>query len=217
MGLGDTPRLEEVIDLALEGALAGVRTALPGRVEAFDKATRRATVQILIQDGDIDEQGERLTTRIKPMTDVPVMFVGSGAPRYAFPVRKGDLVLVLFASSSIAAWKERGELVDPGDDRHHHEADAIALAGLTIDAGGAGTLIEIDDNEIINLGTSPAPNSALLLEPFVSALSTMVTSIASAVSGIPTGGAAAGSAITAALAAFTAQVASFTSTKVKLV
>lgn len=214
----NTPALEDVLEAAISGTLAGVRVALPGRIESYDSATRRASVQILVKDGDIDETGERITTTVGPLSDVPVMRVGSGIERFKFPVRSGDLCLLLFCSSSIAAWKARGALVDPEDDRHHHEADAIAITGLFV--GGSdtpGTFIEITDQEILNLGGTPAVQSALLGEAFLSQLSTLVTSIATAVSGIPTGGAAAGAAITTALGVFTSAVATYTSQKVKLV
>jgi len=39
-----TPLLNEVIDAALDDRLDGLRAALPGRIESYDKATRRATV-----------------------------------------------------------------------------------------------------------------------------------------------------------------------------
>jgi hypothetical protein len=212
------PGLEDVLEAALGGVIAGLRVALPGRIESYDSATRRASVQILVQDGDIDETGERITTTIKPLNDVPVMRVGSGIERFKFPIRTGDLCMPVFASSSIAEFKARGALVDPGDDRHHHEADAIAIAGLFVDGDDApGTFIEITDQEILNLGGTPAVQSALLGEALLTQLSTLVTSIASAVGGIPTGGAAAAAAITAALGVFTGAAATYTSQKVKLV
>lgn len=210
--------LTGLIDAALDDRQDGIRTTLPGRIEGYDRDARRATVQLLVQDGHVDGNGERQTTTIAPLTDVPVMRVGSGVERFKFPVKSGDRCLVAFASNSIAKLKSVDDVVDPDDDRHHHEADGIAIPGLFF--GGtdpAATFIEIDDQEVLNLGGSPAPFSALQLEPFVSALQTMVTSIATAVGGIPTGGAAAASGITAALATFMGAVGSFTSQKVKLV
>lgn len=213
----DSPSLEDLLEVAIAGTLAGVRVALPGRIDSYDALTRRASVQILVQDGDIDETGERITTTIKPLSDVPVMRVGSGVERFKFPVRKGDLCLLVFCSSSIAAWKARGALVDPQDDRHHHEADAIAITGLFVSGTDTpGATVEITDQEILNLGGSPAVESALLGTSFLSQLTTLVTSIASAVGGIP-GGTAAAAAITTALGVFTSAAASYTSQKVKLV
>ena len=76
-----TPLLAEVLDAHMTGVLAGVRVALPGQIEAYDNATRRATVQILVMDGYVDGNGERQTITIPPLTDVPVMRVGSDGER----------------------------------------------------------------------------------------------------------------------------------------
>jgi len=212
-----TPLLHEVIDAALDDRIDGLRAALPGRIESYDKATRRATVQLLVMDAHVDGDGERQTTVIAPLTDVPTMRVGSGTERFRYPVRAGDRCLVSFSSSSIAKLKSVDDVVDPDDDRHHHEADGIAIPGLFFDGDDqAGTFIEIDDQDVLNLGGSPATEPVLLGNTFLSQLTTLVTAIATAISGIPTGGAAAGSAITAALNNFNAAVASYTSQKVKV-
>src|SRR5678815_1164849 len=209
--------LTELIDTALDDRQSGLRVALPGRIESYDRATRRATVQLLVQDGHVDGDGERQTTTIAPLTDVPVMRVGSGIERFRFPVRSGDRCLVAFASSSIAKLKSVDDVVDPDDDRHHHEADGIAIPGLFF--GGtdeAGTFVEIDDQEVLNLGGSPATEPVLLGNAFLSQLNTLVNVIAVQVGGLP-GGTAAGAAITTALSTFNAAVASYTSQKVKVI
>lgn len=209
--------LIELIDTALDDRQSGLRTALPGRIEGYDKASRRATVQLLVQDGHVDGDGERQATTIPPLTDVPTMRVGSGIERFKFPVRAGDRCLVAFSSSSIAKLKSVDDVVDPDDDRRHHEADGIAIPGLFL--GGTdpdGTFIEIDDQEILNLGGSPAMNSVPLGEPLLSQLNTLVSAIATAVGGIPSGGSAAAAAINAALSVFNGAAASMLSQKVKV-
>lgn len=208
--------LTALIDTALDDRQSGLRVALPGRIGSYDKQTRRATVQLLVQDGHVDGDGERQTTTVPPLTDVPVMRIGSGIERFKFPMRSGDRCLVAFSSSSIAKLKSVDDVVDPDDDRHHHEADGIAIPGLFF--GGtdpAGTFVEIDDQEILNLGGSPATEPVLLGATFLSQLNTLVSAIATAVGGI-TGGTAAGTAITTALGTFNAAVASYTSQKVKV-
>lgn len=146
--------LTELIDAALDDRQSGLRVALPGRIESYDKATRRATVQLLVQDGHVDGNGERQTTTVPPLTDVPVMFTGSNTVRIQFPIRPGDQCLVVFSSSSIAKWKSIGDVVDPDDDRHHHEADAIVIPGLfgggNVDDDDA--MIEFTDAGLIRAG-----------------------------------------------------------------
>lgn len=206
----------DLIDAALDDRQSGLRVALPGRIESYDKATRRATVQLLVQDGHVDGDGERQTTTIPPLTDVPVMRVGSGVERFKFPVRSGDRCLVSFSSSSIAKLKSVDDIVDPDDDRHHHEADGIAIPGLFFGgADPAGTFIEIDDQDVLHLGGSPAPHPVLLTNAFLSQLNTLVSAIGDAMNSIPEGTVAAGE-ILAALDIFNSAVASYTSQKVKV-
>jgi hypothetical protein len=151
-----TPKLSEVLDAAIEGALEGVRVALPGRIEHYDKDTRRATVQLLVQDGHVDGDGERQTTTIAPLTDVPVMMHGSGTVRVKIPIRVGDPCWVLFASSSIAKVKttDGATVIDPADDRHHHESDAVVIPIPSLAAGSADddAMIEFTDDGLIKAG-----------------------------------------------------------------
>lgn len=219
-----TPVLAELLEAAVEGKTRNLRVALPGRIEAYNKSIRRATIQATVQDGFVDGDGERQTITIPQMTDVPVMRVGSGSERYRYPISAGDPCTLVFSSSSIARIKsgDGGDVVDPADDRRHHEADAIALPGLFLsgsDRGAAPTYVEIDDQEILHLGTAPAPHFSLLGEPFLSAFATLVGAIGTAVgsSGTPAGATTAAASIATALLTFQGQVTTYLSQKVKLV
>jgi len=147
------------------------------------------------------------------------MRIGSGVERIKFPIGVGDTVLLMFCSSSIAAWKAAsGRLVDPQDDRHHHISDAVAIAGLfaappTL-AGLPPPIIDLGD-DAVRLGSSAAAQSVLLGETFLSALAALVTAIGTAVGGLP-GGAGAGTAITGALATFQSAAVTYSSQKVKV-
>lgn len=125
--MSDTPSLSDVLEAAVEGRLARARTGLPGRIQAYDATTRRATVQVLVTDGVIGEDGERRARELPAIPDVPVAAIGSRGIRIKFPIRVGDPCWLMFSSSSIARLKATGRLGDPGDDRHHHIADAVAL------------------------------------------------------------------------------------------
>lgn len=159
--MSDAPTLAELLESAIDGSISGVRVALPGRIEAYDGTTRRATVQVLIMDAYAAEDGTRTAVSLKPLADVPVVGIGSRGVRIKFPVRKGDLCMLLFSSSSIAACKATGRLADPGDDRHHHLADAIAIpwvlgfGGSPKDGDGDGdedAMIEFTASGLIRAG-----------------------------------------------------------------
>lgn len=150
----DSPTLGDVFDAAFRKALRGLRVAMPGEIRSYDASTRRATVQPMIPDGWIDEDGERQATTLRPLTDVPVAQTGSGSVRVKFPIRPGDPCWLIFSSSCLTAWKASGRLLDPGDDRHHHEADAIAIpiARVTGSPPEDDTMIEFTDDNLIRAG-----------------------------------------------------------------
>lgn len=126
----ESPTWPEVLGYAVDSRLASLFTAMPGRVDAFDPTTQRASVQPLVQRVYYDENDERQVERHQPIHDVPVMFPGAGAYRITFPVVKGDTVLLVFTSCSLDRWLGRGGEVDPQDDRRNTLSDAIAIPGL---------------------------------------------------------------------------------------
>jgi hypothetical protein len=124
-----TPSLREFVESKVDKRLVGVRVALPARVTSYD--AKRQCVDAAPEIGQAYfEGGERIPEDLPIVTDVPVMFPGSGSFRVTFPIAVGDIVLLVFASSSIARWKVTGKGGDPGDDRHHRLSDAIAIPGL---------------------------------------------------------------------------------------
>lgn len=220
--MSDAPTLAELLESAIAGSVSDVRTWLPGRIESYDEATRRGTVQVLVMDSYPGEDGTRTPVTHKPLTDVPVAGLGSGKRVLDYPVSRGDLCVLLFASSSIAACKATGRLGDSGDDRHHHLADAIAIP-FVLGFGGspadATAMIKITALQVL-LGDAAASQAVLRGEALLSAMATLITSISSAIGtitvGAPAGGTAAAAAIATALGVFQAAAATYTSTKVKV-
>lgn len=126
-----SPGLDSVLDLVLDEALANARTMLPARVTAYDGTKRRASIQVLIKEAHINEIGERVVETIAEIHGVPVWMFGSQANGHiTVPVGVGDQGMAIFASSSIAKWKVRGGIVDPGDDTKHSINDCVFVAGL---------------------------------------------------------------------------------------
>jgi len=221
----NAPSLARVLDLAIRGILDDVRVSLPGRVVSYDKATQRADVQPLIKDGYPGEDGTRKTESLPVVPDVPVAFPGAGGYHETFPISKGDTVLLVFCSSSIARWKASGTTgeIDPGDDRHHAIPDAIAYAGVRASsiAGvpDGAWVITVPSGKQLRLGSASANQSAIMGEAFLSALSTLTTAIKDgliAAGNTSVGGAAIGVAFQTAITAFEGAASSYTAAKVKV-
>lgn len=161
----EIPTFQEVIRSHVFDVLEDVRTCTVASVVSYDHANNRATVQPLIRHAYYDEAGDRKTERAAAIPSVPVFFNGIGKNRITFPVKSGDIVLVLFADRSLDKWKPHGGEVDPGDDRMHCYSDAIAIAGafdfahVPTDAPTDAIVIHGDK---IRLG-SPAASTAVAL------------------------------------------------------
>ena len=157
MSGSDTPLLVEVLEAAIEGYVNDLRVCMAGRIEAYDANTRRATVQILVQDRFIGEDGELRQVTIPQLTDCPVLGIGSGTVRILYPIKPGSQCWVMFSSSSLARLKSSSNttaVTDPGDDRHHHEADAVVIPipSLSASKSSDATLIEFTDDGLIKAG-----------------------------------------------------------------
>lgn len=63
--------------------------------------------------------------------DIPVVFPSGGGGIITFPIKKGDIVLLVFSMRSIDDWLSgEGDAVTPVNRRHFHMTDAIAIPGL---------------------------------------------------------------------------------------
>lgn len=226
-----TPTLGAVIKAAIEARLAGLWVALPARVESYDPATQRCSAQPVSLQGYVDETGERRTTRLPVVADVPVAWPRGGGFRATFPLASGDYVLLLFTSLAFEAWALGGGVnLDSGDDRRNTLSDAIAVAGIAdfghplssppTDGGSfgqdGGPVVDVtSDTAFVGGRTGAEPT--LKATSFLSALDTLIAAIASAVSPIAGGGDTAATAITTAKGIFDTAAAATKTTIAKVV
>lgn len=215
------PTLPQVLNAAISGALDEARVMMPGRIETYNTVTRRADVQPLIQDRVENEEGDEVAITLPVLSDVPVVFPGSGGARVRYPVSKGDEVMLVFASSSIARWKFKGGLVDPGDTRRHALPDVIAITGLQAIADDNDLLLEFTSAAML-LGGPTATQAVVKGTIYRSSEDTMLTAVqalCTALAAVTSPGYAAQAAATtaaAAIATFKAAAATYLSTSVKV-
>lgn len=149
--------LAQVLEAIGNRLLAKARTSLPAQILAYNKDTGKCTVQVLPFDIEVDGDGNRETVKITPLPDVPYAQLGSGTVRIKIPVRKGDRCWLSVSSSSIARLKAgaRGAH-DPGTDRHHHLADAIAEPWTYLGEDEDDAMIEFTESGEIHAGGDSA-------------------------------------------------------------
>ncbi len=215
MDRSTTPSLRALIGRAIEGHANGMRVALPGEVVAYDPVRQSVDVMPLIQNGYIDENGERQTERVPIVLDVPLAFPGAGLYRITFPVAVGDHVLLVFCSSSITRWKLLGGEVDPGDDRRHDLNDSIAIPGIHDFAHvptTAPTNAMVLHADQLKLGGPDASQAIILGDVYRIAENTLFDAISTFAGAVP-GATVAAATLATALTAF--KGGSYLSTKIK--
>lgn len=125
-----SPDLAEVLRASLDARLQELHTALPAKVEKFNKDEQTVDAKPLLQRTEQLDDGTEVTEPLPVITDVPVMFPRSGKFFFTFPIEKGDHVLLIFNERSIDKFIEKGDDTDPVDFRQHHLADAVAYPGF---------------------------------------------------------------------------------------
>lgn len=138
----------DAINRAIDARLAGVHTALPGRIESYDYTTQKADVQPLIKKRYRDGTEQSLPV----ITDVPVVWPRAGGASLTFPIQQGDGVLLVFAERGLANWLSLGDEQPPPDFAKHQLTDAIAIPGLN-DFTTAG-LADNNEDVLLVFGSS---------------------------------------------------------------
>lgn len=102
-----------------------LRTVMIAECVSFDAARNCVTVQPLIQT-KIDDAVMSLPV----IADVPVGFYQAGGFAVTHKPSKGDVCELHISDRSLAQWKLKGGITDPGSPQHHNMNDAVAYFGL---------------------------------------------------------------------------------------
>lgn len=122
--------LVEVVREGVASALDDVFTALPGKVTAYDPTTNTASVRPMVKRAlySVDEEKRSYET-LPEIPNVPVMWPRAGAYVVTLPLQAGDSVLLVFSQSSVAEWRETGQVSEPLDARRHSIGHPFAIPG----------------------------------------------------------------------------------------
>jgi len=113
----------ENIKIGVRTALLGVRTSVPGIIEAFDPATQLASVKPAITSVFIID-GEVKNVELPLLINVQVSFPKSGGFVQTMPVKKGDECVIMVYDRDITRWYENGGVQPPNTLRTHDMSGA---------------------------------------------------------------------------------------------
>jgi hypothetical protein len=122
---------QEALRLAFDGLSRSIWSAMIGIVRDVTNYAARGTVtvELAIQAVVSDAEGNKTAQTLKPLVDVPVVFLGGGGMVATFPITTGDEALIIFADRCIDYWFAKGGVQRPAEPRAHDLSDAIALVG----------------------------------------------------------------------------------------
>lgn len=94
----------------INNALLNINTIMPGRVIKYDKKKNRATIEpvfkiVLRYKVRINGQ-ETNNIPIKPLTNVPVLYLGGKNMNVSFDLEENDRGIILFSQRSLEQWKQ---------------------------------------------------------------------------------------------------------------
>lgn len=131
---GEDASLAEVILAGIETALGEVHKALPGKVTAYDPVTNTAIVKPQIKKPLTAADGGVAYEDIPEIPFVPVLWPRTAGYAITFPLAVGDCVLLIFCDTSLAEWRESGDVAEPLDARRHSVGWPVAIPGFFPDA-----------------------------------------------------------------------------------
>lgn len=116
----------DVMLIAQDAIMSRLNCHNIGRIIAFDKNTQTCTVEMM-QIKQFNDQ----TFIPAPITQVPLIMLGSGGGIITMPNPVGTICLLLFLDRNIDNFMETGEQYTPETSRMHDITDCIALTTFT--------------------------------------------------------------------------------------
>ena len=150
-------RPDAVMDLVAAKHVEGLHTAMPGIVDEYDAATRRAAVKPAIKIRlDTDELIDRPL-----IVNVPVVWPAGGGWMVHSPLASGDPVLLVFMMRGFADFLKDFRTCAPTPGHRCELTDAVAIPGFGPDPGNKpdyaandGIVVQSTDGDVALAVTS---------------------------------------------------------------
>ena len=123
-----TPSLPQLLRSAIRSELTELHVCMPGRIDKYDTKTGLATVKPTLARRF---RGRTEATEYPVIPRVPVIQPRTAVARINFPVKPGDLCLLVFADRNIENWiaSDGAAPKEVNDVRMHDLSDAYAILG----------------------------------------------------------------------------------------
>lgn len=221
-----TPKLEDVIEDAINSRLETFWTAIPARIKSYDFETQTASVTVVITNAT--EDGAGVKRWLHPtISNVPVMFPGSSYGNstgfgMTFPLRTGGNGLYIVSTLPTGQWRSSSNETHNVDDAHGKGTTNHLESGFFIPAETRGAKLESENNALIiqgdhiKIGGKDGTESTIMGDTFKSDLNSLLTSISTYLAAIGTATGVSSVTVTGAITSFKNAWANRLSTKTKV-
>lgn len=119
--------ITDIFDKFLNSRFENIHTCIPGKINKFNTATRKADVKPLVKLKN--KSGSVID--IPSISDVPVILPSGSNFSLSWPIQSGDGCLILFAETGIGNFLNgTGQVVTADDQSRFSLTDAICIPGL---------------------------------------------------------------------------------------
>ena len=151
------PTLVEILRVAAENRELDLFTSFVGKVEKFSQGPPPVVdVLPVIKRPLQTKTGEIVHEELPVVPNIPVTFLQAKNFSMSWEIEKGDHVLCVCTNWSHQAWRESGDMSEPGDLRTHEIGNAFAIAGVIPKSGSipfvsGAVLVEVDGTHTTHL------------------------------------------------------------------
>jgi hypothetical protein len=118
--------LSQVLPRVVASLVGRIHTATVGRVDAYDVDAQTVDVTPLVNR--VCDDGA--TVKYKKLSAVSVLFPVGADGGLTFPIKNGDIGLLIFAERSTDEVMASGQQVTPADPRRYHLSDGFFVPGI---------------------------------------------------------------------------------------
>jgi hypothetical protein len=149
--MGSSPRLEEVMEHAINNRLDNFFTALPARVEYANPNAPLVNLRIIARN-KVDDGSDNGVWYLPIVSEVPVLYPwggigGSNPSGITFPLKEGDYVLYIVCTYHDRTWYSRGSALLTEDPvMHNNLGSGFCVPGLSTNTDRG---LPVDQNALV--------------------------------------------------------------------
>lgn len=130
-----------LLDFFQKNVFQKLEKVAPAQVVSYDRNINRAVVQVL--NYSVTSTGNK--AQRKPLEDIPVSVFGGGGFCLGFPIKAGDIGILISCDCDISVWKKLLSVFTPATEQKHRYKNGIffplIINGFTLSANDTNAVV----------------------------------------------------------------------------